>query len=47
MKTTRTQNLLAAALDRLRHETVATKPLPGTPMTLQDRAYTSPIWYSP
>src|SRR5512139_543846 len=24
-----------------------TKPLPGTMMTLQERAYTSPIWYSP
>jgi hypothetical protein len=24
-----------------------TKPLPGTVMTLQERAYTSPIWYSP
>jgi len=24
-----------------------TKPLPGTTMTLQDRAYTSPIWYTP
>jgi len=23
------------------------KPLPGTTMTLQERAYTSPIWYSP
>jgi len=23
------------------------KPLPGTRMTLQERAYTSPIWYSP
>jgi hypothetical protein len=24
-----------------------TEPLPGTVMTLQDRAYTSPIWYTP
>lgn len=24
-----------------------TKPLPGTTMTLQERAYTSPIWYTP
>jgi hypothetical protein len=24
-----------------------TKPLPGTTMTLQERAYTSPIWYAP
>ena len=24
-----------------------TKPLPGTRMTLQERAYTSPIWYNP
>lgn len=24
-----------------------TKPLPGTTMTLQERAYTSPIWYDP
>ncbi|MFH0997315.1 MAG: DUF3604 domain-containing protein [Pseudomonadota bacterium] len=24
-----------------------TKPLPGTAMTLQERAYTSPIWYAP
>lgn len=24
-----------------------TQPLPGTRMTLQERAYTSPIWYSP
>ena len=24
-----------------------TEPLPGTTMTLQDRAYTSPIWYTP
>jgi hypothetical protein len=24
-----------------------TKPLPGTSMTLQERAYTSPIWYTP
>jgi len=23
------------------------KPLPGTTMALQERAYTSPIWYSP
>jgi hypothetical protein len=23
------------------------KPLPGTPMTVTERAYTSPIWYSP
>ncbi|MGH6629630.1 MAG: DUF3604 domain-containing protein, partial [Burkholderiales bacterium] len=23
------------------------KPLPGTPMMLQERAYTSPIWYQP
>jgi hypothetical protein len=23
------------------------KPLPGTSMTLQERAYTSPIWYTP
>jgi hypothetical protein len=24
-----------------------TKPLPGTTLTLQERAYTSPIWYTP
>jgi hypothetical protein len=24
-----------------------TEPLPGTPMTLTERAYTSPIWYTP
>jgi hypothetical protein len=24
-----------------------TKPLPGTTMTLQERAYTAPIWYAP
>ena len=24
-----------------------TKPLPGTQMTVTERAYTSPIWYSP
>ena len=24
-----------------------TKPLPGTRMTIQERAFTSPIWYSP
>jgi hypothetical protein len=24
-----------------------TKPLPGTPMTVTERAYTSPIWYTP
>jgi hypothetical protein len=24
-----------------------TKPLPGTVMTLQERGYTSPIWYTP
>lgn len=24
-----------------------TKPLPGTVMTLQERAYTSPVWYTP
>jgi len=23
------------------------KPLPGTTMELQERAYTSPIWYTP
>ena len=23
------------------------KPLPGTLMKLQERAYTSPIWYTP
>jgi hypothetical protein len=23
------------------------KPLPGTKMTLQERAFTSPIWYNP
>ena len=23
------------------------KPLPGTPMTVTERAYTSPIWYTP
>jgi len=23
------------------------QPLPGTTMTLQERAYTSPIWYTP
>jgi hypothetical protein len=24
-----------------------TEPLPGTPMEGQERAYTSPIWYTP
>ncbi len=24
-----------------------TKPLPGTPMVVTERAYTSPIWYTP
>jgi hypothetical protein len=23
------------------------KPLPGTTMVLQERAYTAPIWYTP
>jgi hypothetical protein len=23
------------------------QPLPGTTLTLQERAYTSPIWYTP
>jgi hypothetical protein len=23
------------------------KPLPGTQMTITERAYTSPIWYTP
>lgn len=26
---------------------LGSKPLPGTPMMLQERAYTSPIWYEP
>jgi hypothetical protein len=26
---------------------LGSKPLPGTTMTLQERAYTSPIWYTP
>ena len=24
-----------------------TKPMPGTPMVVTERAYTSPIWYTP
>ena len=37
-----------AALDRLRRQAFsATKPLPRYAMTMQERAYTSPIWYTP
>ena len=37
-------DLLATAYDAKRF---GVKPLPGTTMTLQERAYTSPIWYTP
>ena len=36
-----------AALDGLRRQTLRREALTGTTMTLQERAYTSPIWYTP
>jgi hypothetical protein len=36
-----------AALDDVRREVLRHQTAAGSPMAIQDRAYTSPIWYSP